>query len=83
MGVGGAYMKGQEIDDNGLASVAMAELHRYFKRYHFNSSIHQIKKSVSLLLTQIYRRKAKLSKIHLVKNERASITVKATMNSAV
>lgn len=44
MGVGGAYMKGQEIDDNGLASVAMAELHRYFKRYHFNSSIHQIKK---------------------------------------
>ena len=82
MGVGGAYMKGQEIDDNGLASVAMAELHRYFKRYHFNSSIHQIKK-ISLLLTQIYRRKAKLSKIHLLKNERASITVKATMNSAV
>lgn len=36
-------MKGQEIDVNVLAPLAVAEFHRHLKSCHFNNSIHQIK----------------------------------------
>lgn len=85
----GAYVKGQEIDVNGLASLAVAELHRHLKRCHLKRCHSVYQKKIRLIaiavyfLTHICGRKAKLLKIYSVKSERTEIIVKATKNSAV